>query len=133
SHDDRRQMLQAHHQQTLWVYWTLPLLGLWLLVSPTTLGYLAEDAWVDPSGGRGPWFTGEPTDQLRHLRAWLTTWSDVLSGAVLLVFGWRALTPNRPVSLWICCFVGIWLTFAPTLLWAPTAAAYINDTLVGIL
>ena len=24
SHDDREQMLRMHHQQTLWVYWTLP-------------------------------------------------------------------------------------------------------------
>jgi hypothetical protein len=42
-----------------------------------------------------------------------------------------SLTPNRPVSLWICCFVGVWLTFAPVLFWAPTAAAYLNDTIVG--
>jgi len=41
------------------------------------------------------------------------TWSDVISGFLLVVFGWRMLTPNRPISGWICCFVGIWMTFAP--------------------
>ncbi len=34
THDDRLSMLKMHHKQTLWVYWTLPLLGLWLLVAP---------------------------------------------------------------------------------------------------
>lgn len=133
SEEDRLQMLEMHHRQTLWVYWTLPLLGLWLLVSPFTLGYLNESLWVDPSGGRGPWFFGEPTEELRWLRAWLMTGSDLVSGALLLFFGWRSLTPNRPKSLWACCFVGVWLTFAPTLFWAPTAAAYLNNSVVGIL
>ncbi len=123
SQGDRKQMLRQHHRQTLWIYWTLPLLGLWLLLAPFNFGYLNPQLWVDPSGGRGPWFAAESTEQLRELRAWLMTVSDVLSGFILLVFGWRTLTPNRPKSLWVCCFVGVWLTFAPILFWAPTAAA----------
>lgn len=133
SHSEREQMLQQHHRQTLWIYWTLPLLGVWLLLSPFNFGYLNEPLWIDPSGGRGPWFASESTQQLRELRAWLMTISDVVSGVLLVVFGWRSLTPNRPKSLWVCCFVGVWLTFAPVLFWAPTAAAYANDSLVGIL
>jgi uncharacterized membrane protein len=61
------------------------------------------------------------------------TASDLCSGLLLLIFGWRALKPNRPVSLWICCFIGIWITFAPVLFWAPTAGAYISNTIVGML
>lgn len=133
SHDDRMQMLRMHHQQTLWVYWTLPLLGCWLLLAPFNFGYLNPELWVDPSGGRGPWFAGESTPALQELRAWLMTGSDVVSGLLLLFFGWRSLTPNRPKSLWACCFVGVWLTFAPVLFWAPTAASYANDSMVGIL
>ena len=131
--EDRLQMLHKHYRQTLWIYWTLPLLGMWLLLAPFHFGYLQEQLWVDPSGGRGPWFSEQSTDTLRSMRAWLMTISDLLSGAVLLVFGWRALTPNRPYSLWICCFVGVWLTFAPIIFWAPTAAAYANDSIIGIL
>src|SRR6056297_1199480 len=56
SDEDRLSMLWMHHQQTLWVYWTLPLLGLWLLIAPFHFGYLNESLCVDPSGGRGPWF-----------------------------------------------------------------------------
>ncbi|QEG40890.1 vitamin K epoxide reductase family protein [Roseimaritima ulvae] len=131
--DDRLSMLEMHHKQTLWVYWTLPLLGFWLLLAPFNFGYLNESLWVDPSGGRGPWFAEESTPELRQLRAWLMTVSDVLSGLLLVVFGYRTLKPNRPYSLWACCFVGVWLTLAPVVFWAPTAASYANDSFVGIL
>lgn len=133
SHADRLEMLHMHHKQTLWIYWTLPLLGVWLLLAPFTFGYLTERLWVDPSGGRGPWFFAESTVELQSVRAWLMTWSDLVCGALLVIFGWRSLTPNRPVSLWACCLVGVWLTFAPVLFWAPTASAYLNDSIVGIL
>ncbi|MCS7469467.1 vitamin K epoxide reductase family protein [Stieleria sp. ICT_E10.1] len=131
--EDRFSMLEMHHQQTLWIYWTLPLLGVWLITAPFNFGYLNESLWVDPSGGRGPWFAEESTPELRQLRAWLMTYSDVISGVLLLVFGYRTLKPNRPYSLWACCFVGVWLTVAPIAFWAPTAAAYANDSLIGIL
>lgn len=130
SRDDRRAMLRMHHQQTLWIYWTLVLLGFWTMLSPVTFGYLNEKQWVDPSGGRGVWFSDETHTALR---AWLMTWSDVAAGLLLVVFGWRSLLPDRPKSLWACCFVGVWLSFAPVLFWAPTAAAYLNDTLVGAM
>ncbi|KAA5541764.1 vitamin K epoxide reductase family protein [Roseiconus nitratireducens] len=133
SHDDRLQMLSMHHKQTLWIYWTLPLLGIWLLTAPFNFGYLNEALWVDPSGGRGPWFAEQSTPELQHQRALLMTGSDVLCGLLLLIFGWRSLKPNRPYSLWTCCFVGVWLTFAPILFWAPTASSYANDSLIGIL
>ncbi len=133
SSDDRLSMLKMHHKQTLWIYWTLPLLGVWLMVAPFNFGYLNEALWVDPSGGRGPWFASESTAQLRELRAWLMTGSDLVCGLLLIVLGYRSLTPNRPKTLWACCFVGVWLTFAPVLFWAPTAASYMNDSLIGIL
>jgi len=133
SHDDRLAMLRMHHQQTLWIYWTLPLLGVWLLTSPFTFGYLNESLWVDPSGGRGPWFAAESTAELRSLRAHLMTYSDIICGALLVILGWRSLTPNRPRTLWACCFIGVWLTFAPVLFWAPTAAGYLNNSIVGII
>lgn len=133
THGDRLSMLKMHHKQTLWVYWSLPLFGIWLLTSPFTFGYLNPDAWVSPSGGRGPWFAEESTVELQRLQAWLMTWSDMISGMLLLILGYRALTPNRPKTLWACCFVGIWLTFAPIVFWSPVAAAYVNDSLVGIL
>ena len=125
------EMLAAHHEATLWIPWTLILLGAWLLFAPFTFGYLNEDLWVHPSGGRGAWFA----DAVQHLelRAQLTVWSDVISGALLVIFGWRALKPDRPISRWAACFVGIWLVFAPVVLWSPTSVAFMNDSFIGLL
>src|SRR5690606_23925239 len=127
--DARREMLRTHHRHTLWVYWTLILLGLWTALAPFNFGYSSESLWVDPSGGRGVWFSA---DTHTALRAALMTWSDVVSGLLLVALGWRSLRPGRPVSLWLACGVGAWLSAAPILFWAPTAAAYLNDTIVGL-
>ncbi|HET7275859.1 MAG TPA: vitamin K epoxide reductase family protein [Longimicrobiaceae bacterium] len=130
SEDDRREMLYAHHRQTLWIPWLVILLGVWTAVAPFSFGYLDPAQWVTPSGGRGVWLG----DELHTaLRASLMTWSDVISGLLLVVFGWRALTPDRPKSWWICCFVGIWLSLAPLIFWSPASVAFLNDTLVGAL
>lgn len=124
SREDRLEMLKMHHQQTLWIYWTLVLLGFWMLLSPLTFEY--GKAAVEPSGGRQVWLPLEA-------RVLAMTWSDIVSGLALIFFGWRSLTPNRPVSLWICCVFGIWLNIAPLLFWSPSAAAYLNGTVVGVL
>jgi hypothetical protein len=120
----RRHMLHQHHQRTLWCWWLLILLGFWTMLAPATFGYGSDLA--QPSGGREVWLSLEA-------RITAMTWSDVISGVLLVIFGWRTLTPNRPISQWICCLVGVWLSAAPLLLWAPSAAAYLNDTLVGAL
>ena len=120
----RMDMLQMHHRQTLWVYWLVVILGFWMVLSPLTFDYAKQV--VMPSGGRSVWLS-------LATRINILEWSDIISGVVLLVFGYRSLTPNRPVSVWICCFVGIWLSMAPLVLWSPSAAAYLNDTLVGTL
>ncbi|MBF9252168.1 vitamin K epoxide reductase family protein [Pontibacter sp. 172403-2] len=124
SDDMRRQMLHMHHMQTLWVYWAIIILGVWMVMSPLTFSYTIGT--VAPSGGREVWLSlGQRISFMK--------WSDMLSGLGLIFFGWRSLTPNRPVSVWIACFIGIWLSMAPLVFWSPTAVAYLNDTLVGAL
>ena len=54
----RREMLAAHHRQTLWVYWTIVMLGFWLLVAPFSFGYLNEELWVDPD-----WYGVQQTEE----------------------------------------------------------------------
>ncbi|MFL9845257.1 vitamin K epoxide reductase family protein [Flavobacterium rhizosphaerae] len=120
---DRMQMLKAHHAKTLWVYWLIILLGAWLALSPLTFSYGKEI--VQPSGGRSLWLTDA-------MRVNYMMWNDIICGILLIIFGWRMLTPNRPVSGWIACFIGIWLNFAPLLFWAPSAHIYLNTTLVGV-
>jgi hypothetical protein len=52
---------------------------------------------------------------------------------LLAVCAWRMLRPNRPVAWWVACAVGAWLVFAPVVFWSPTAAAFANDTVIGLL
>jgi hypothetical protein len=117
-------MLRDHHEQTQWVYWCLIILGVWLLASPRTLGY--DTGLVEPAGGRAVWLSLET-------RVLVTTWSDILSGILLIFLGFRALRPNRPITLWLACLLGVWLHTAPLVFWAPSAAAYLNGTVVGTL
>ena len=34
SKEQRQQMLHMHHMQTLWIYWTIIVLGAWMVMSP---------------------------------------------------------------------------------------------------
>lgn len=120
----RMKMMKMHHKETLWIYWSILLLGFWMISFPFTFGY--DQGVVQPSGGREIWLSLEQ-------RIMVMKWSDVVSGILLVIFGWRALKPNRPVSLWICCFIGVWLSMAPLIFWSPTAVGYLNATLVGTL
>lgn len=124
SQDDRMQMLHMHHMQTLWIYWTIILLGVWMIMSPLTFSY--GKSVVEPSGGRSVWLS--LADRIMVMK-----WSDIISGILLVFFGWRSLKPNRPVSVWIICFIGVWISMAPLIFWSPSAAAYLNSTLVGML
>lgn len=124
SRDERRSMIGKHHRQTLWMYWTVIFAGVWMMMFPFTFSHAA--GVVEPSGGREVWLSLEA-------RIAAMAWSDVLSGAGLVLFGWRSLLPNRPYSMWICCFIGIWLIFAPLILWSPTAVGYLNSTIIGTL
>ncbi|TVZ26862.1 vitamin K epoxide reductase family protein [Gillisia sp. Hel_I_86] len=121
---DRMKMLHMHHEQTLWVYWAIILLGVWMVSSPFTFSY--NVGTVEPSGGRELWLS--LSERINYMK-----WSDILSGLLLIILGWRSLTPNRPVSIWICCFIGIWISMAPLIFWSPNAVGYYNSTIVGAL
>ncbi|MGB5928987.1 MAG: vitamin K epoxide reductase family protein [Cyclobacteriaceae bacterium] len=121
---DRMKMLKDHHKQTLWVYWVIVLLGFWMIASPLTFDYGKNV--VSPAGGRPVWLS--LSDRIASMY-----WSDIISGLLLVIFGWRSLKPNRPYSVWIICFIGIWISMAPFIFWSPTAIAYYNSTMVGAL
>ena len=87
--------LNQHHRQIVWNYWLLIILGAWMVLFPLTFGY--GTGTVEPAAGRDVWL---PLD----IRIIILTWSDIISGVVLIFFGWRALTVNRPISVWIAVF-----------------------------
>jgi hypothetical protein len=121
---DKSAMRTAHHKQTLWIYWMLAMLGVWLIMTPLTFSF--HDGVRQPSGGRSVWLS--MADRIRFTR-----WNDIVSGALLLLFGLLSLKPKWPLSLWACCSIGVWLTCAPVIFWSPLPLAYLNDTFVGLL
>lgn len=124
SEKEQYEALYRHHREVLWNYWLLIILGAWMILSPLTFSYGVGT--VEPAAGRDIWLSDAA-------RIFAMTWSDIISGVLLVFFGWRALTPDRPVSIWACCFIGIWLNLAPIVFWAPTAEAYLNSTIAGVL
>jgi hypothetical protein len=103
---DHVQMLRDMRAPWLWTNTAVMLLGLWLVTSPWTFGY----------------------------RSTAMTWNDAASGVLLLGLAAAAFVPRYDFyGRWGVALIGTWLQFAPLVLWAPTPAAYINDTLVGAL
>ena len=101
-------MAMAHDQGTPWPHFANMTLGVWLITSAFALGYRSTALQV----------------------------SDVASGALVILLAALSLS-QRPFwklwAPWANSIVGLWLLFAPLVFWAPTAAAYANDTLVGAL
>ena len=88
-----------------WSQIPLLVLGLWLIVSPFSLGY----------------------------RSVPMIWSDVISGFLVTALAVIAFRTKRVWAAWANTFVGLWLAFAPVVFRTPDAAAYANDTLMGML
>ncbi len=80
SADARMKILVDHHKQTLWVYWVIVLLGFWMIASPLTFDYGKNV--VSPAGGRPVWLS--LSDRVAGMY-----WSDIISGVLLVFFGWR--------------------------------------------
>lgn len=100
-----RQRYDEEHQRNVWAPFSVAALGSWMLTSPPMLG---------------------------HAGTWLA-WSDIASGAALLLLGLLSLSPRLAMLRYLSATLGLWLLFAPLVFWTPNAAAYLNDTLVGTL
>jgi hypothetical protein len=103
---DHVDMIHRMREKWLWTNFTVIALGVWLATSPATFGY----------------------------RGRAMNWSDVVSGALLVLFGAVSLRPSPRADFWgrwTVGFVGGWLQFAPLVFWARSPVAYANDTLVG--
>ena len=130
-HDHAAMMksMREGHFQLLWVHWLNILLGAWLVASPFAFGAFDgtgfSDAVLRVTADRG---LAEPA--LRA--AWLAA-SDIASGVLIMLFGMLSLAPRFSWAQWANAAMGTWLLFAPLVFWAPSAAAYTNDTFVGAL
>ena len=116
------------HYEKLWTQFLVIALGAWLLTSPLQFALFDPAAAAtirDVTAERGLW---EPA-----LRNTLTGWSDIVSGVLLMLFGALALSPRFAAVRWGTTVVGLWLLFAPLVVWTPSAAAYTNDMIAGTL
>lgn len=93
------------HNENLWAHFFNMGLACWLITAPFTLAYESQ----------------------------AMIWSDIVSGVVLLVLSFISLSWRFGLVRWLCGGVGLWVLGAPLIFWAPTAAAYLNDTIVGML
>lgn len=87
-----------------WSQIPLLALGLWLIFSPFTAGYSSVPL----------------------------IWSDIISGILVMTLAMIVLRTRRSWAAWANTLIGLWLAFAPVLFWAPDAATYMNDTMVGV-
>lgn len=116
---------RLEHRRTVWCHLTNVALGLWLMSSPFVFG-LAQD-WMRTGVLVTPTGRGLPLSA-----TWMTA-SEMITGALIVVFGLLSLARDFGWARWITALLGLWLLFAPLLFWTPSAAAYANDTLVGAL
>lgn len=103
--EERARLLRNHHEKMIWTRFGTIFLGLWLLTSPETFGYIHT----------------------------ISRYSDFISGFLLILIGLVSISFRFRGWIWASCLVGIWLQFAPLLFWAKEPAIYLNDTLIGIL
>ena len=87
-----------------WSQVPLLALGLWLILSPFTAGYNSLPLMLN----------------------------DIISGILVMTLAIIVLRTRRSWAAWANAVLGMWIAFAPILFWAPDAATYMNDTLVGI-
>lgn len=99
------EMVRDEHARFIWAHFANAALGTWMIVSPATMGY--ADSWLG--------------------------WSDMASGALLFVLGLLSLSWRLSMVRFATAAVGLWILFAPLVFWTPSAAAYLNGTLVGTL
>ncbi|MEO8576889.1 MAG: vitamin K epoxide reductase family protein [Gemmatimonadales bacterium] len=108
AHEGMSAAPMSHAQSTSWPHFANMVLGLWLITGVFAMDY----------------------------RSTALEASDFVSGALVVILSILSLS-HRPLvrfwAPWANSLVGLWLLFAPLIFWAPTAAAYNNDTLIGAL
>lgn len=122
-------MLLTEHRKTLWTHFVNILLGVWLITSPGVLGLFDATAFSE-AVLRVTQERGLPPPDWRN---WAMGWSDIASGVLIVLFGALSLSRRTNWAQWANTVVGIWLLLAPLVFWAASAAAYMNDTIIGAL
>ena len=99
------EMMLKHPTEEIWPQYAVIALGIWLVATAPAFGY--ESA--------------------------LVVWNSVASGLVLIALAGLTIYRESGYANYANGFVGLWLVFAPIAFAAPTAAAYANSGLVGVM
>ncbi len=59
-------------------------------------------------------------------------YGDLAAACALIVLGLCFRSFRGVWKTWLLALIGVWLSFAPLLFWAPSAAIYLNGTLAGV-
>ncbi|WP_340123390.1 SPW repeat domain-containing protein [Methylobacter svalbardensis] len=97
--------MRDERRQNLWAHFLNMAMGTWLMTSPPILGYQDQAMIIN----------------------------DLISGALVFLLAALSLSRTMAWARIANAAVGLWLLFAPLVFWTPSAAAYLNDTLVGSL
>ena len=127
---DHMAMMERDQRRLRWAHFANIGLGLWLASSPLVYDAFSASGVSDTVRA----VTIERGLQPVEWRAGALLISDVASGLALASFGALSLSARtRWLGQWGAAFVGIWLLFAPLILWSPSAAQYNIDLIVGAL
>ena len=96
---------RVQHRNNLWAHFMNMGLAFWLFSAPFILGYESQ----------------------------AMVWSNICSGGALFLCSFLSLSWRMGLARYAAGAVGIWLLGAPLVLWAPSAAGYLNDTIIGML
>ena len=125
----REDMMAADNRQTRWAHFANIGLGAWLMTSPIVFGMFGGGTFSEAVLR----VTAERNLPAPEWRTAMLASSDIASGLLLIAFGCLSLMPRFRWAQWANTFVGLWLLFAPLVYWAPSAAVYASDTLIGAL
>lgn len=103
--EEHTKLVRREHRRNLWAHFLTIALGGWLVTGPPILGYQSAALAV----------------------------SDIVCGLLVIGFAALSLSWRMPWARMANGAIGVYLLFAPLIFWAPTAAAYLNDTLAGAL
>lgn len=105
--EDPGAMMALHPSMSVykWCQFAIMILGVCLISQPISFSY------------RSPWLIA----------------SDLACGAAAVAIAAATLAGRRPWLSYANALVGLWLMFAPLAFWAPDAAGYALDTLIGAL
>lgn len=124
--DEHMKMMERHRMSTLWCHMVNIILGVWILSSPFIFGYLN----FSPDALDLPRLAAERDLPDVATRAMLMTWSDLISGALIVLFSVLSLK-RISWAQWANAVMGCWLMFAPLVFWSPSPASYGTGLLVG--